>query len=110
MPHSDARRPAWVGVVTFATLVVAWFALTTWTGAIGPGRFPSPAETLDALSRRELEVLNHLQLGLSNFQMAQRMSVTENAIKYHLKNIFSKLRARNRLEAIRIARDLGAIS
>lgn len=49
MPHGDARRPAWVGVVTFATLVVAWFALTTWTGAIGPGRFPSPAETLDAL-------------------------------------------------------------
>jgi len=44
-----ARRPAWIGVATFAALIVAWFALTTWTGAIGPGRFPSPAEALDAL-------------------------------------------------------------
>lgn len=65
---------------------------------------------VDALSKRELQVLNHLQLGLSNVQMAQRMSVTENAIKYHLKNIFSKLCAKTRLEAIKIARELGAIS
>jgi taurine transport system permease protein len=49
MWHTAVRRPAWVGVGTFATLIVAWFALTTWTGAIGPGRFPSPAEALDAL-------------------------------------------------------------
>lgn len=65
---------------------------------------------VDGLSKRELEVLNHLQLGLSNVQMAQRMSVSENAIKYHLKNIFSKLCAKTRLEAIKIARELGAIS
>lgn len=72
--------------------------------------FSTDLRLVEGLSVRELQVLGHLQCGLSNFQMAQRMSVTENAIKYHLKNIFSKLRARTRLEAIKIARELGAIA
>lgn len=72
--------------------------------------FSTDLRLIEGLSVRELQVLGHLQCGLSNFQMAQRMSVTENAIKYHLKNIFSKLRARTRLEAIKIARELGAIA
>lgn len=72
--------------------------------------FSTDLRLVEGLSVREMQVLGHLQCGLSNFQMAQRMSVTENAIKYHLKNIFSKLRARTRLEAIKIARELGAIA
>jgi NitT/TauT family transport system permease protein/taurine transport system permease protein len=51
MAHDERRRPLWVGVVTFAALLVAWFALTTWTATIDPGRFPSPHETLDALEQ-----------------------------------------------------------
>jgi NitT/TauT family transport system permease protein/taurine transport system permease protein len=49
MAHDERRRPAWVGVATFAVLIVAWFALTTWTSTIDAGRFPSPREALDAL-------------------------------------------------------------
>jgi NitT/TauT family transport system permease protein/taurine transport system permease protein len=43
------RRPAWVGDVTIAVVVALWYALTTLTHTIGPGRFPSPGETWDAL-------------------------------------------------------------
>jgi len=38
-----------VGVATFALLFAAWYALTTLTQTISPGRFPAPAETWDAL-------------------------------------------------------------
>jgi NitT/TauT family transport system permease protein/taurine transport system permease protein len=43
------RRQTWVGLATLATLVVLWFALTTWSGAISGGRFPSPADFWSAL-------------------------------------------------------------
>lgn len=49
MSAADESRPVWVGVVTFAVLVGVWYALTTLTQAISPGRFPAPAETWDAL-------------------------------------------------------------
>src|SRR6478735_4401232 len=43
------RGQPWVGVATFCVLVGAWYGLTTLTQTIGPGRFPSPAESWDAL-------------------------------------------------------------
>lgn len=49
MGPTDARRPAWAGVVTFAALAVLWYALTTLTQTIGAGRFPPPGETWEAL-------------------------------------------------------------
>src|SRR4051812_27024751 len=50
MPHAGRRRP-WLGVATFVVLVVVWYGLTTLTQTIGPGRFPSPAESWDALTQ-----------------------------------------------------------
>ncbi|HET8832632.1 MAG TPA: ABC transporter permease, partial [Casimicrobiaceae bacterium] len=49
MLRNTGRRPVWVGVATFVVLFAAWYALTSLTHAIGPGRFPSPAESWDAL-------------------------------------------------------------
>src|ERR1700722_2959392 len=37
------RRTA-IGFATLAVLVLLWFALTTWTGIVSAGRFPSPAD------------------------------------------------------------------
>src|SRR5690349_7749554 len=54
MPRRAVRRPVWVGVATFVVLFVAWYALTSLTHAIGPGRFPSPAESWDALRQISL--------------------------------------------------------
>jgi len=64
---------------------------------------------VEPLSKRELQVLNHLKLGLTNQQLAQRLFLSEDSIKYHLKNIFSKLRAKSRLEAVKVARELDLI-
>ena len=42
------RRSATIGVATVAALCVAWFVMTTVTGAISPGRFPAPSEVWQA--------------------------------------------------------------
>jgi taurine transport system permease protein len=38
------RRRTAIGWATLAVLVVLWFGLTTWSGIISAGRFPSPAD------------------------------------------------------------------
>jgi taurine transport system permease protein len=43
------RRQTWVGLATLAILVGLWFGLTTWSGAVSSGRFPSPADFWSAL-------------------------------------------------------------
>jgi DNA-binding CsgD family transcriptional regulator len=64
---------------------------------------------IEPLSKRELQVLNHLKLGLTNHELARCLFISEDSIKYHLKNIFQKLRSKSRLETVKIARDLGLI-
>ncbi len=55
------------------------------------------AETL--LSPRELDVLKHVARGLTNPEIAGQLSVSENTVRFHLKNIFEKLGVTNRTEA-----------
>jgi taurine transport system permease protein len=43
------RRQTWVGLATLAILVGLWFGLTTWSGAVSSGRFPSPEDFWSAL-------------------------------------------------------------
>jgi len=60
-------------------------------------------------SPRELDVLQHLNQGLQDKMIARRLGVSEHAVRFHLKNIFAKTRARGRLEAIVRARELGVL-
>ena len=57
------------------------------------------------LSQREQEVLEYLAQGLSNKVIARNIGVSENTVRFHLKNIFSKLQVNNRLLAITAARE-----
>jgi NitT/TauT family transport system permease protein/taurine transport system permease protein len=43
-PRRLVSRRVWLGTLTIGGLLVAWYALTTLTGAVSPARFPSPAE------------------------------------------------------------------
>ena len=52
------------------------------------------------LSARELEVLDLVAQALSNSQIASRLSLTEATVKRHLRNIFVKLGAVSRLDAV----------
>jgi LuxR family maltose regulon positive regulatory protein len=61
---------------------------------------------IDLLSARELEVLRLLAEGFSNKDIASKLIVAPSTIKQHLKNIFRKLDAHGRMEAVRRGREL----
>lgn len=70
-------------------------------------RQPGPAERL---TPREIELLRLVAEGLPNKAIAQRLSVSENTVKYHMKNILQKLGVRNRAEAIAHALRAGLLN
>ena len=53
------------------------------------------------LSRRESEVLEFITSGFSNDEIADKMFVSKNTIKTHIKNIYSKLDVKNRIQAMK---------
>jgi two-component system, NarL family, response regulator len=61
------------------------------------------------LTEREVDVLRHLSAGLRNKDIADKISRSEDTVKMHLKNLFEKLDATNRTDAIRIARERGLL-
>jgi|GEM_PF-2638105 len=52
------------------------------------------------LTPREHELMNLVAKGLVNKQIAYELGVTETTIKFHMRNIYKKLRARNRVQAL----------
>ena len=62
----------------------------------------SPGVGFD-LTTREREVLALLVDGLSNLEISKQLSICMATVKYHLTNIFTKLGAKNRVEAATIA-------
>jgi two-component system nitrate/nitrite response regulator NarL len=58
------------------------------------------AQSQDALTPREMDVLQLLALGLHNKHIAARLHVNERTIKYHVSAILSKLEVSNRTEAV----------
>ncbi len=73
------------------------------------GEFARPAPTRherasDELTEREQEVLELLVQGItSNRELAERLVVSENTVKYHLRNILDKLHLRNRAQVVAFA-------
>jgi len=74
-----------------------------------PGYEQDAAHPLDALTEREREILVFLANGVSNREMANHIFVSENTVKFHLKNIYSKLAVGTRLQAVAAARQIGLI-
>lgn len=76
-----------------------------WRGS-GPA---SEFQALEPLTEREKKILVLLANGASNEDMAGHFFVSRNTIKFHLKNIYSKLAVNSRLQAINAARGMGLI-
>ncbi len=61
------------------------------------------------LTDRELELLDLVAQGLSNRAIAHSLAISENTVKYHMKNVLAKLDVQNRAEAVARAIHLGLI-
>ena len=62
------------------------------------------------LSRRELEVLQHMADGLSNGEIAEKIFVSLNTVKTHSSKIFEKLDVKRRTQAVEKAKRIGIIA
>jgi len=65
---------------------------------------------VEPLTKREIEVLSLLVLGLRNRAIALALCITEHTVKYHLNSIYSKLCVDNRTSAVYIAGMLGLLT
>lgn len=64
---------------------------------------PSQQGEHEKLTPRELEVLELVAQGASNLDIAQQLFISENTVKFHMKNILQKLHASNRAEVVAYA-------
>ena len=85
--------------------------------ALGHDQLPVPVRALqeapvllvEPLTEREREVLIHVASMLNTAEVASEMYISVNTVKTHLKNIYRKLAAAHRSEAVRRARQLQLI-
>lgn len=69
-----------------------------------------PSDSVNELTPREIELLQLIAEGLSNKAVAEKLYISENTVKYHLKKILQKLGVQNRTEAVAYALSAGLIS
>jgi LuxR family maltose regulon positive regulatory protein len=67
----------------------------------------APQPLIEPLSERELEVLRRVAAGYSNQEIAQELVLAVSTVKKHISNIYGKLGAGSRTQAVARARELG---
>lgn len=73
-----------------------------------PADEPAPL-LLEPLTRKELAVLRLLAEGYSNGAMAEKLFVSESTVRTHLRNVYAKVDAGSRTQAVARARRLGLV-
>ena len=76
------------------------------------GPFVLDAEKLKELTitPREHEILGLIAAGMSNREIGEKLFVSENTVKFHLKNIYAKLAVTSRVQAVSAAREMGIVA
>jgi DNA-binding NarL/FixJ family response regulator len=74
-----------------------------------PAPETTAASALDTLTEREREVLVHVARGHSNGEIARALMVSETTIKTHVGHVLTKLRLRDRVQAVVLAYETGLV-
>ncbi len=71
------------------------------------GRSPNTNEY--GLTPRQMQVLRHLSAGLTNKEIAETVHLAEGTVKIHVAAVYQILRVGSRMEAVRVAEQLGLV-
>jgi len=116
--ETEIRRALAAGARSYALKSMLPNDLTETIRQVHAGRKPIPPEVAtriaehlgdDPLSEREVEVLELAMEGNRNRNIAERLSISEETVKAHIKHILEKLGANDRTQAVTIAAQRGII-
>jgi DNA-binding NarL/FixJ family response regulator len=105
----DARRAGLEADIVVSAPVSRDSGLGIRDSGLGP-RDPEVEVFEEALTHRELEVLELLAEGLPNKGIADRLGISDQTVKFHIASIMGKLGASNRVETVRRAVRRGLLS
>jgi DNA-binding NarL/FixJ family response regulator len=71
---------------------------------------PIPENNTFELSKREIEILEHLAKGDTYQQIADKLFISPKTVRKHIENIYGKLQVHNKVEAIDVAKRSGILS
>lgn len=74
-----------------------------------PANHQPGTQLAESLTEREMQVLQLIDQGLSNAEIAERLTLASSTVKTHINNLYGKLGVQSRVRAIRQARTLGLI-
>lgn len=107
--RTSSGTEIWIAVISLVFFGIGIFISRRYLPAA-----TTKKETIDpkqvGLSKREYEILQLINDGLSNQQIADKLFVSENTVKKHVSNLFLKLDVQRRTEAIKKAKDLNILS
>lgn len=116
---SGFRIEVWITIFSILFFVIGIFisrkVLKPKTKLIEKEIYLNPDQSFEAdasqisklgISKREYEILQLINEGLSNQQIADKLFVSENTVKKHISNLFFKMDVERRTEAIKKAKGL----
>ena len=110
-PHDEliaAVRAVAAGGAVIAPAVLAR-VLARVAGALPPAADQAPISRLKSLTGREREVLVHVARGRTNSEIAGLLGVSETTVKTHVGHVLTKLRLRDRTQAVVLAYETGLV-